>query len=122
MLTGSANFSTSAQLGDQHEVLICFRDDRAWEHFERQYLEVRDHASADVPIATLAEQRLDPDGGVPRQCVISGRGSSLSSVVSTFIRRQVCGLWCSHPTLFGERHHVAVTDQGSSEGLFVRLR
>lgn len=48
VLTGSANFSTSALLGDQHEVLIRFRDDRAWEHFEGQYLEVRDHASAEV--------------------------------------------------------------------------
>ena len=38
VLTGSANFSTSALLGEQHEVLIRFRDDRAWEHFERQYL------------------------------------------------------------------------------------
>ena len=43
-LTGSANFSTSALLRDQHEVLIRFRDDRAWEHFERQYLDVCDHA------------------------------------------------------------------------------
>ena len=60
VLTGSANFSTSALLGDQHEVLIRFRDDRAWEHFEGQYLEVRDHASAEVPIASLAEDRLEP--------------------------------------------------------------
>ncbi len=59
VLTGSANFSTSALLGDQHEVLIRFRDDRAWEHFEGQYLEVRDHASAEVPIAKLAEDQLD---------------------------------------------------------------
>ena len=49
VLTGSANFSTAALLGDQHEVLIRFRDERAWEHFERQYLDVRDHASAEVP-------------------------------------------------------------------------
>ena len=80
VLTGSANFSTSTLLGDQHEVLIRFRDDRAWEHFERQYLEVRDHASADVPIATLAEQRLDPDGGVPPDAapVLSpGRGAQI---------------------------------------------
>ena len=60
VLTGSANFSTSALLGDQHEVLIRFRDDRAWDHFEGQYLEVRNHASAEVPIANLAEDRLDP--------------------------------------------------------------
>ena len=60
VLTGSANFSTPALLGDQHEVLIRFRDDRAWDHFEGQYLEVRNHASAEVPIASLAEDRLDP--------------------------------------------------------------
>ena len=60
VLTGSANFSASALLGDQHEVLIRFRDDRAWEHFEGQYLEVRDHATAEVPTASLVEDRLDP--------------------------------------------------------------
>ena len=80
VLTGSANFSTSALLGDQHEVLIRFRDDRAWEHFERQYLQVRDHASADVPIAALADQRLDSDGGLPPDAapVLSpGRGAQI---------------------------------------------
>ena len=80
VLTGSANFSTSALLGDQHEVLIRFRDDRAWEHFERQYLQVRDHASADVPIAALVDQRLDPDGGLPPDAapVLSpGRGAQI---------------------------------------------
>ena len=56
VLPGSVNFSTSAPLGDQHEVLIRFRDDRAWEHFEHQFLDVSDHASGDVPIATLAER------------------------------------------------------------------
>ena len=64
VLTGSANFSTSALLGDQHEVLIRFRDTCAWEHFERQYLEVREHSSAEVPIATLVEQQLGPAGGL----------------------------------------------------------
>ena len=80
VLTGSANFSTSALLGDQHEVLIRFRDDRAWEHFERQYLQVRDHASADVPIAALVDQRLDSDGGLPPDAapVLSpGRGAQI---------------------------------------------
>ena len=80
VLTGSANFSTSALLGDQHEVLIRFRDDCAWEHFERQYLEVRDYASADVPIAMLAERQLDPDGGLPPDAapVLSpGRGAQV---------------------------------------------
>ena len=57
VLTGSANFSTSALLGDQHEVLIRFRDERAWEHFDREYLNVRDHTSAEVPIAQLVERR-----------------------------------------------------------------
>ena len=65
VLTGSANFSTSALLGDQHEVLIRFRDDKAWEHFEGQYLEVRDHASAEVPIASLVEIRLDAAEELP---------------------------------------------------------
>ena len=65
-LTCSANFSTSALLRDQHEVLIRFRDDRGWEHFERQYLDVCNHASTDVLIATLAEQQPDPDGRLPR--------------------------------------------------------
>ncbi len=60
VLTGSANFSAAALLGDQHEVLIRFRDDRAWEHFEGQYREVRNHTSAEVDIATLLENRLDP--------------------------------------------------------------
>ena len=80
VLTGSANFSTSALLGDQHEVLIRFRDDRAWEHFEGQYLEVRDHASAEVPIASLAEDRLDPAEEVPPEAapVLSpGRGAQV---------------------------------------------
>ena len=80
VLTGSANFSTSALLGEQHEVLIRFRDDRAWEHFERQYLEVRDHASADVPLAALAEQRLDPDGGLSADAapvLTLGRGAQV---------------------------------------------
>ena len=65
VLTGSANFSTSALLGDQHEVLIRFRDDSAWEHFEGQYLEVRGHASAEVPIAGLGEERRDPAEKMP---------------------------------------------------------
>ena len=80
VLTGSANFSTSALLGDQHEVLIRFRDDRAWEHFERQYLDVREHASADISLAKLAEQRLDPSGGLPPDAapVLSpGRGAQV---------------------------------------------
>ena len=80
VLAGSANFSTSALLGDQHEVLIRFRDDVAWEHFERQYLEVREHASADVPIAELIEHRLDPGAGLPPDAapVLSpGRGTRL---------------------------------------------
>ena len=65
VLTGSANFSASALLGDQHEVLIRFADDVAWEHFEGQYLEVRDHASAEVSLAELLEHRLEPDAGLP---------------------------------------------------------
>ncbi len=60
VLTGSANFSTSALLGSQHEVLIRFSDDLAWDHFESQYLDVREHATAEVPIASLTEERLDP--------------------------------------------------------------
>ena len=80
VLTGSANFSTSALLGDQHEVLIRFSDDRAWEHFEGQYLEVRDHASAEVPIASLAEDRLDPAQEVPPDAapvLAPGRGAQV---------------------------------------------
>ena len=80
VLTGSANFSTSALLGDQHEVLIRFRDDRAWEHFERQYLEVRDHSSAEVPIAELVEHQLDAGGGLSPDAapVLSpGRGAQV---------------------------------------------
>ena len=80
VLTGSANFSTSALLGDQHEVLIRFRDDRAWEHFEGQYLEVRDHASAEVPIASLAEDRADPAQEVPPEeapVLAPGRGAQV---------------------------------------------
>ena len=80
VLTGSANFSTSALLGDQHEVLVRFRDDRAWEHFEGQYLEVRDHASAEVPIASLAEDRLNPAEEVPPEAapvLAPGRGAQV---------------------------------------------
>ena len=80
VLTGSANFSTSALLGDQHEVLIRFRGDRAWEHFEGQYLEVRDHASAEVPIASLAEDRVDPAEEVPPEAapvLAPGRGAQV---------------------------------------------
>ncbi len=80
VLTGSANFSTSALLGDQHEVLIRFRDDRAWEHFEGQYLEVRDHASAEVSIASLAEDRVDPAEEVPPEAapvLAPGRGAQV---------------------------------------------
>ena len=80
VLTGSANFSTSALLGDQHEVLIRFRDDRAWEHFEGQYLQVRDHASAEVPIASLAEDRVDPAEEVPPEAapvLAPGRGAKV---------------------------------------------
>lgn len=80
VLTGSANFSTSALLGDQHEVLIRFRDDRAWEHFEGQYLEVRDHASAEVPIASLAVDRADPAEEVPPEAapvLAPGRGAQV---------------------------------------------
>ena len=80
VLTGSANFSTSALLGEQHEVLIRFRDDRAWEHFERQYLEVREHSSAEVPIATFVEQQLDPAGGLPPDAapvLAPGRGAQV---------------------------------------------
>ena len=80
VLTGSANFSTSALLGDQHEVLIRFRDDRAWEHFESQYLEVRDHASAEVPIARLAEDRIGPAQEVPPEeapVLAPGRGAQV---------------------------------------------
>ena len=40
-------------------MLIRFRDDRAWSHFEDQYLQVRDHASAEVPIASLVDDRRD---------------------------------------------------------------
>ena len=65
VLTGSANFSTSALLGDQHEVLIRFRDECAWDHFEGQYLEVRNHSSAEVEIASLVGDRLDPVGEIP---------------------------------------------------------
>ena len=80
VLTGSANFSTSALLGDQHEVLIRFRDDCAWEHFEGQYLEVRDHASAEVSIASLAEDRVDPAEEVPPEAapvLAPGRGAQV---------------------------------------------
>ena len=65
VLTGSANFSTSALIGDQHEVLTRFSDDFAWEHFEGQYLKVRDHASTELPIGTLAKDRHVSTGGVP---------------------------------------------------------
>ena len=65
VLTGSANFSASALLGAQHEVLIRFRDEVAWEHFEGQYLEVRDHASAEISLAELLEHRLEPGEGLP---------------------------------------------------------
>ncbi|MXX87884.1 MAG: hypothetical protein F4213_15210 [Boseongicola sp. SB0677_bin_26] len=64
VLTGSANFSTSALLGDQHEVLMRFNDDLAWDHFEDQYRRVRDHASAELPLAKLAEDRRDPAEGM----------------------------------------------------------
>ena len=80
VLTGSANFSTSALLGDQHEVLIRFRDDKAWEHFEGQYLEVRDHASAEVPIASLVENRLDAAEELPPDAapvLAPGRGAQV---------------------------------------------
>ena len=80
VLTGSANFSTSALLGDQHEVLIRFRDERAWEHFEREYLKVRDHASAEIPIAQLVEQRLEPSGGLAPDAapvLAPGRGAQV---------------------------------------------
>ena len=63
IFTGSANFSTSALLGDQHEVLTRYSDDLAWEHFEGEYLKVRDHSSAEVPVGALCERRLDPSGG-----------------------------------------------------------
>ena len=80
VLTGSANFSTSALLGDQHEVLIRFRDERAWEHFEHEYLKVRDHASAEIPIAQLVEQRLEPSGGLAPDAapvLAPGRGAQV---------------------------------------------
>ncbi len=64
VLAGSANFSTPALLGDQHEVLMRFDDDLAWEHFEGQYRRVRDHASAEIPLARLAEDRRDPADGM----------------------------------------------------------
>ena len=104
VLTGSANFSTSALLGDQHEVLIRFRDDRAWEHFERQYLEVRDHASADVPIAGFAEQRIDPDGGLPPDAApvlppaVARRSSSLRGPPKPQTRSTTAGGWRSATT------------------------
>ncbi len=60
VLTGSANFSTTAMLGDQHEVLMRFTDEIAWGHFEDQYRRVRDHSSADVPLARLIDDRLNP--------------------------------------------------------------
>ena len=80
VLTGSANFSTAALLGDQHEVLIRFRDERAWEHFEREYRNVRDHASAEVPIAQLVAQRLEPSGGLAPDAapvLAPGRGAQV---------------------------------------------
>ena len=80
VLTGSANFSTSALLGDQHEVLIRFRDDQAWDHFESQYLEVRDHASAEVALGNLAEHRLDSVGQLSPDAapvLASGRGTQV---------------------------------------------
>ena len=81
VLTGSANFSASALLGDQHEVLIRFRDDVAWEHFEGQYLEVREHASVEVSLAKLLEHRLEPDdAGLPPEAapvLAPGRGAKL---------------------------------------------
>ena len=80
VLTGSANFSTSALLGDQHEVLVRFSDDIAWEHFESQYLEVREHASAEVPIARLTEEFSDLTGKIsPASTPVMdpGRGAQL---------------------------------------------
>ena len=80
VLTGSANFSATALLGDQHEILIRFRDDRAWEHFEQQYLEVRNHASAEVPVAELVGQRLDPEQGLSPDAapvLAPGRGAKV---------------------------------------------
>ena len=80
VLTGSANFSATALPGDQHVVLIRFRDERAWEHFEHEYLNVRDHASAEVPIAQLVEQRLEPSGGLAPDAapvLAPGRGAQV---------------------------------------------
>ena len=80
VLTGSANFSASALLGDQHEVLIGFRDDVAWEHFEGQYLKVREHASAEVELAELLEHRLEPDAELAPESapvLAPGRGAQL---------------------------------------------
>ena len=80
VLTGSVNFSTSALLGDQHEVLIRFRDDRAWDHFEGQYLNIRDHASAEVPIAKLVERRIDTAEGLSPDAapvLAPGRGAQV---------------------------------------------
>ena len=80
MLTGSANFSASALLGDQHEVLIRFHDDVAWEHFEGRYLRVREHASAEVSLAELLEHPREPDVGLPPDSapvLAPGRGVQL---------------------------------------------
>ena len=63
VLTGSANFSTSALMGDQHEVLMHYADGTAWEHFEGEYLRVRNHSTAQVPVAALCDQTLDPSQG-----------------------------------------------------------
>ena len=82
-VTGSANFSTQALLGDQHEVMIRFDDDLAWDHFEAQYLGVRDHASAALPVSRLAEDLLDPAGTVSPDAapvLDPGRGTRLIQV------------------------------------------
>ena len=79
VLTDSANFSASALLGDQNEVLVCFRDSAAWEHLEGQYLGEREHASAEISLAQLLEHQLEPDAGLPSEAapvLAPGRESS----------------------------------------------
>ena len=65
-IVGSANLSATALLGRQHELLVGFHDNQAWNDLEAEYERIRGEASDQIDLAALLDggrRRAETDPG-----------------------------------------------------------
>ena len=59
VLVGSANFSDRAFSGKQHETIVAYDNDAAaWTHYEREYQNVKNGATSELPLPELSQEEV----------------------------------------------------------------